>query len=339
MSKILKVSSLPLKDVIIDLSHEFKTDYTEKCTEYMLTVPEKWGSGEIRGIDFDNGLGIIIYQCRFDTDIQIRFTVDDVHPVKYIYTTTGPVSHSFSNENTIHHINEHTCAIVASKDHNGHVLYFNAEQQVNVVSLEIDREKFFRNTECAMDNLSAPLQELFNDFRAKKKFYHQGFFGVNFYAILDSIDSYEDKLLLRKLHLESQALNIFVNQIRLFEDDIKPDFHKTILRYNELKQVEKLGNLISNNIASDFSIEELSKESGLNPNKLQYGFKHVYNKTVREFIIVNRLEKAKHLLSTTDLSMNDIAGSIGIKSSSYFSKLFKNHFGITPLKYKENIVR
>lgn len=337
MSNIFKVSSLPLKDVIKDLSGELKTDFTEKCTEYIVTVPDAYGEGEIRGINFINGLGIIIYRCKFNSDTEIQFTCDRIHPVKYMYACEGPITHSFSDETIKHKVTKNKCAIVASENTSGHVLYFDANKPVYMVSLEINREKFLKNTECYIENLSKPLQDLFSDVNATKRFYHEGYYSVNFYKILNSITAYEDKLLLRKLHLESNALNIFVNQIRLYEDDIKSVSNRTILRNNELIRIEELGKFIDDNLGNNFSIEELSKHSGLNPNKLQFGFKYVYNKTVREYIILKRLEYSKDLLCTTDLSINAIANKIGVESASYFSKLFKNHYGLTPSEFKKTL--
>lgn len=55
-----QVNSIPLKDVIISLAHSFEVPYFHSCDEYYLTLPKNLGSGEIRGVNFDNGLALLI---------------------------------------------------------------------------------------------------------------------------------------------------------------------------------------------------------------------------------------------------------------------------------------
>ncbi len=69
--KICKVNSLPLKEVIKSLAECIGVDYKESCGEYYLKIPSALGKGQIRGINFDNGLGIIIYQCEFYEDFRV----------------------------------------------------------------------------------------------------------------------------------------------------------------------------------------------------------------------------------------------------------------------------
>ncbi|MGC1473011.1 MAG: AraC family transcriptional regulator [Psychroserpens sp.] len=335
MPKTYTVSSLPLRDVISDLAKAMNTTCKEKCTEYILKIPKNIGSGEIRAINFDNGLGIIIYRCKLNSLTKINFTIDKIHPLKYIYAAQGTVKHQFSNESTLHELQSRMCALVASEEHNGHILHFEANETIDLISLEIDREVFLRNSDCQLVNVSPQLRQMFEDFKAKKTFYHEGFYSLEFKNILDSIDNYENELLTRKFHLESRALDIFVEQIQLFEDDIKGSSKEQILRYNELERIKELSEIIENNLGKELSIEFLSKQSGLNPSKLQKGFKYLFSKTVRDYIINKRLETAKALLLKTEQSITEIASNIGLDSPSYFSKTFKDHFKHTPSEFRK----
>lgn len=77
----------------------------------------------------------------------------------------------------------------------------------------------------------------------------------------------------------------------------------------------------------------LAKRVGLNQNTLQEGFKQLYKKSVNQYIKDSRLEKAKELMETTDLNITEITYQIGINSRSYFSKLFKDKYGMCPKDY------
>jgi transcriptional regulator GlxA family with amidase domain len=47
-----------------------------------------------------------------------------------------------------------------------------------------------------------------------------------------------------------------------------------------------------------------------------------------------RVEKASRMLTETDLSLSEIAGSCGFEDQSWFSKIFKNFIGVSPGKYR-----
>tara|TARA_R110002049_G_scaffold151160_1_gene314687 strand:+ start:643 stop:1665 length:1023 start_codon:yes stop_codon:yes gene_type:complete len=329
------VSSLPLKDVIKDFAEGMDTSFIEKCSEHIVKVPQYIGSGDIRAINFDNGLGIIIYQCQFNQPTEVKFTVDKVHPLKYIYTANGAIKHQFSNEKIVHNLLPRMCALVASEKHNGHILKFEANTRIDLISLEIEREKFIEKTECQLINLSSELSEMLKDTEASKTFYHEGFYSLEFQQILNSIEDYKEELLVRKFHLESRALDIFIEQIRLFEDDIRGNSKELILRYNELERIKDLSNFIDENLDKELTISDLSKQSGLNPSKLQKGFKYIFNKTVRDLIIYKRIEKAKVLLLSTRQSMSSISLNSGFESPSYFSKVFKEYYGHSPSDFRK----
>lgn len=332
----INVSSLPLKDVINDFSMAFGVDCQSSCTEYFIDIPEEVGSGQIRGINFDNGLGLIVYKGKFKRDVSVQFSVDDVHPLKYLYSVKGPIIHSFANDEVIHKIPAHKCAIVASEKHNGHILSFNAGDDIYLVSLEIDRFHFNTTLSCEIQELIKPLNKLFTDVKANHKFYHEGYYSLEFQSLLDTLSEVKDKNLTRRLALESKALNIFVNQVLLFEDDLLGENMCNILRRNELDRIKDIVNYINVNINQKLTIPQLVNKFSMNANKIQQGFKYLFNKTINEYIASLRLDRAAFLLKNSDSSISEIAYDVGISNLSYFSKVFKERFGISPGNYRAN---
>ncbi|RYM35794.1 AraC family transcriptional regulator [Brumimicrobium glaciale] len=330
-----KVNSLPLKDVIESLSRSFNVPFKENCDEFSLAIPSRLGIGQIRGVNFDNGLGIITYDCQFYEDIRIKFTVDEVHPIKYLYSAQGSIKHSFANESEVHKIDQFKCAIVASEKSIGHILTFAKNENHKILSLEIDREKFSKNAKCEINSLGSKLKALFKDTLAEKTFYHEGFYGLEFKDIFTEILKYEDKMLIRKYHMESIALRIFVNQIIQYEDDLSGEDKSSIIRVNELNKVDELNKYIQLNLDKDLTILSLSQQSGLNPNKLQFAFKHMFKATVNEYVTHHRLEESKRLLQNKNLNISEVLGKVGFESNSYFSKIFKREFDMSPSEYRK----
>ena len=333
--EIVKVSSLPFKDVIKDFSEAFNVELKQVCSEYYINLPGSVGEGEIRGINFSNGLGLIIYRCTFNKDCEIRFTKDDIHPIKYLYTVDGPIEHEFSSESNTHILKKNKCAMVASSNNGGHVLRFKKDEPSYLVSLEIDRKKFIESSLCELEDLSPMLKDLIIDQKALKSFYHEGYYGLAFLNLFNSIDLFTDKKLVRKLFLESKALDIFVNQIELFEDDFLSNEQSRIFRTNEIEIIEKTGEYIINNLSEDLKVSDLAQKFGLNKNKLQQGFRYFYSMSVKEYVIHHRLVEASKLIRKTELSISEIADKVGFSNKSHFSKSFKNFFKLSPNELRD----
>lgn len=57
--------------------------------------------------------------------------------------------------------------------------------------------------------------------------------------------------------------------------------------------------------------------------------------TPNDFLRNVRLKHAAHLLSNTDMPINQIALSVGFQSPRYFSQYFNKMFGVTPSEYRK----
>ncbi|MGB3149654.1 MAG: AraC family transcriptional regulator [Maribacter sp.] len=332
----IEISSLPLKNVIADISAILEVPYTENCSLYELRLPESIGTGVIVGIDFDDGLGLIRYDCTFHMDIQFEFTVNKVHPLKFLFCELGSITHSFSDETVTHELPLFKNAIVASSSHNGHVVRFQKGLRTIWNSLELDRRRFQSKVSCELNELNSNLRNLLNDITAKKTFYHEGFYSLELAEIFKVWSAYKTDKFLKKLELEGSAYRILTLQILQFQDDLKNDGNKTLLRKAELNQMVRAIEIIEENLDNLPRIDEIAIEVGLNEKKLQQGFKEIVGRTVNGYIRQKRLSKAKTLLLNTDYTLSYISSAIGYNSSSYFSKIFREEFGVGPSEFKRN---
>ncbi len=101
--------------------------------------------------------------------------------------------------------------------------------------------------------------------------------------------------------------------------------------------LNKINRLIDQNIDnSSFTVEVLAEELNISRVQLYRKIKAILGITISDYIQNVRLEKGKQMLvSNTDLTIADIAYSVGFSSPNYFSTAFKNKFGTTPKKFKK----
>ena len=95
-----------------------------------------------------------------------------------------------------------------------------------------------------------------------------------------------------------------------------------------------LKNIIELHLYSNLSIEELAKLSNLSISSFKRQFKKEFNDSPNNYIITKKIEKAKELLSITDIPISEIAYEIGFNDPLYFTRLFKNKTGTSPTSYR-----
>lgn len=82
--------------------------------------------------------------------------------------------------------------------------------------------------------------------------------------------------------------------------------------------------------------EELAGVCGLSRQHFIKQFKEKYQKTPQEYIMDQRIRKARYSLLQTGLSVDSIAESLGFCNTSHFIRRFSSTMGISPMKYRKS---
>ncbi len=331
----IQITSLPLGEVIADIALAFNTTYTQNCGEFSVSLPPNIGSGKIKGINFEGGLGIINYDCTFYTDMEIQFIVNSIHPLKFLYILEGSLNHRFANEKEPHLLQQYQHAIVASCNNNGHILTFKANEPTCLNSLEVERKIFRNKMKCELEQTDSQLSSLFKDTGAVKTFYYKGNYSLEIADLFREMQAFKNEGITRKIFLEGICYHMLTREILQYEDALNNGSNH-MLRRSEVTQIEKAARIIETEINSPITIEALARRIGLNINKLQNGFHKIYNITVNGYVQKYRLDLSKKLLLNTDYSISEIVERVGLTSKSYFSKLFKTTYSLTPTQYRKH---
>lgn len=103
------------------------------------------------------------------------------------------------------------------------------------------------------------------------------------------------------------------------------------LESSDEKLLNRIMKAINKNLGdSDFGVEELSKEVGLSRVHLNRKLKDLLDTSPSALIKNVRLRHATYLLVKNDVSVAEVAYSVGFSSPSYFTTNFTQFFGITP---------
>lgn len=93
----------------------------------------------------------------------------------------------------------------------------------------------------------------------------------------------------------------------------------------------KFRDFVEKNMAdSDLSVETIGAELGLSRVQLYRKIKALTGQSPVELLRTARLQKGRELLQTTDKTVSEVAYEVGFTAPSYFTKCFKDEFGISP---------
>lgn len=86
--------------------------------------------------------------------------------------------------------------------------------------------------------------------------------------------------------------------------------------------------------APELSLNDVAAHVGLSPNHLSTVFSSEVGETIRDYVTRLRMERAKELLRTTNLSAAEVCARVGYNDPHYFSAAFKRATGLSPRHFR-----
>jgi len=117
-------------------------------------------------------------------------------------------------------------------------------------------------------------------------------------------------------------MRISHNHLRLVTDTAEDEINIT----NIIQMIQKNYQYIS--------LKDMAEDLHFHENYLSRLIRQQAGQSFRDLLCRIRLNEAERLLLDTDLSVSEIAARLGYMKPNYFYKLFKEHYGATPMEYK-----
>lgn len=154
--------------------------------------------------------------------------------------------------------------------------------------------------------------------------------SAKIFGVMQDIKNCFYKGLTRKIYMESKIYEL----IALSHYNLDTEKEAFNLSGSDVEKIKFAAQLIRENIDNPFTIVELARKVGVNQTKLKEGFKMVFGDTVFGYLQEIRMNKARHYLSDTSLSIQEISHLSGYQNVSNFSIAFKRIFGYPPTKLR-----
>ncbi|MNG21437.1 HTH-type transcriptional regulator YesS [compost metagenome] len=92
---------------------------------------------------------------------------------------------------------------------------------------------------------------------------------------------------------------------------------------------------VAENLASDITLKDMANRFSYSPNHFGVLFKEQVGISFNDYVVSKRMAKAKEMLQQPQYKIYEIADQVGYKSLTYFSRMFKEAFGMTPGDYRK----
>lgn len=149
------------------------------------------------------------------------------------------------------------------------------------------------------------------------------------------IMAYEKKEDFFELKIKSEVFNLFYILFKYF---FKTHNYSPVLKDDVTKNLKVVLEYIQENYMNTISINNLSSIVNFSDHYFMKFFKKNMGVTAVDYINDYRLNVATKLLTTTDLSISEIGINVGIPNISYFNRVFKKKYELTPKEYRKKII-
>ncbi|WP_162458879.1 helix-turn-helix domain-containing protein [Desulfosarcina ovata] len=165
-----------------------------------------------------------------------------------------------------------------------------------------------------------------------KPVFQQSRFGTDTFQVIKQILQCPYTGEIRRLFFEAKALELVA--LKMAEWRQRESAAPSALRSRDIDRIHEAYYILLTRLDHPPSLVDLSRIVGLNRNKLNHGFKVLYGDTAFNLLRNARLSKALSLLNDSDLSLSEIAFTVGYNSQANFTTAFRKHYGTPPNTFR-----
>lgn len=124
--------------------------------------------------------------------------------------------------------------------------------------------------------------------------------------------------------------------LSLFFRETKPRLsaHNQQLTNTKRQAIVAVKNKILEDLSSPVRMKDLVVHTGMSETYIRLYFKEVFGMSINSFYQYYRIELAKEMLSSSELSVSEVAYKLGYTHLGHFIRMFKKQYGMTPKKFQ-----
>ncbi|MEH2423607.1 MAG: AraC family transcriptional regulator [Nostoc sp.] len=218
--------------------------------------------------------------------------------------------------------------------------YWRAGQRILEVEVGINPQEFFcRDEVSGLDFLPKSLQlYLETDNISFLNYFRMGQTTPEMQIILHQIVNCPFQGLIKEIYLQTKCLELIALKLEPDTSGERELMRSRILRGDDINRIYHARAILISDFDNPPSLLELARQVGLNDYKLKIGFRQVFNTTVFSYLWAYRMEKARTLIMSQQMTIKQVAKIVGYDCPSRFAVAFKKRFGIQPSQYLDRFI-
>jgi AraC family transcriptional regulator len=103
-------------------------------------------------------------------------------------------------------------------------------------------------------------------------------------------------------------------------------------------RLRRIRELVQAKIEGELSLDEMAQSVGLSTAHFARMFRKSTGQTPHQFVLRQRLERAKVMLRAPDARVLDVAVACGFKTQQHFAQVFRDVWGVNPTEYRQDFL-
>ena len=285
------------------------------------------------GICILDGLALLRFEWNTHENFQYNFPNSILLPIKFLFIKKG--SFQIISESGKKSIPEIRPCILKERKEGFTKVHLRAKSlyQFSIIG--------FRNSRSSGNSYSELHRYITSKLSGSKAFKNEQFYLANYnLQILDlynHIFNCEAKNSMQKVYTQAKCKEVLIGICLQIIEDL--DTTHNLLSPREKMATLKAAEIITNNLSKNITVNELASEVFMNVAQLQRCFKILFNKTVNNYALDYKFSVLQMMLRERKRSISQIVFDLGYSSKSYFSKIFKEKYQVTPSTYRHKILK
>lgn len=294
-------------------------------------LPSRIGTGAFATACLPSGLTLTVSRCKFPNGFyaQLREIADDIILVfglngrsvnRNVFYKQGFEIEAGSNY--LYWFPDSELIREAPKD-----------EQLDTVALTIPRDKFTRYGRMGNSGERSCREKFPGSYGTKEDFcFQKNINSLSMVRVLEQIVHCPFSGQARHFFLEAKSFELIALKLDMISGTpATPEGMSEV----QMQGVLAARDLLLKDIQNPPSVHKLAKAAGMSHPLLSKYFRIVFGCTPFELLRRERLQWARELVGTNELSLTEIAYAAGYSNASHFSKAFLDYYGIQPRQYRK----
>lgn len=333
MDIVLDQSDIRL--AMISIANHLKSELNESYQDYSIAIPSTYGQGIIKGISLIGEMNLFLLDLYFKEEVTFIFRANKNLPYRVVYNLQGNISHLLADNEFQYNIQAYSGSISACPTNSSQSFIFKANNNVKFAMLEVSREKNLSKEDQAYFGIPPAFFSMLTDSLAENSFLYQNKNSSPTAESVKKMFSDDQSGYFKKISQTIRALQMIFYEVKKYKSDFFKAESISSINSKDLEALYRAREMLVADLSGGITIKELAIYVGMSETKLKRIFKVVFNQTIYQYLLQERMSRAALLLMDSRYNISQISLMLGYSNPSGFIKQFKSKYGITPKLYQK----